>query len=190
MTELNIKNMVCDRCIHVVKGELKKIGYETADVSLGYVKIDQNLNKESREKIGNLLSSFGFELLDSDKAKMIERIKNLVIMRIHHTDELDLKVNWSTLLSAELNHDYSFISSLFSSVEGITLEQYIIRQKIERVKELLFYDELSLKEIAYKLDYSSVQHLSTQFKKITGQTPTDFKMKRAERLPRQAIDQI
>ncbi|EEI91763.1 hypothetical protein HMPREF0765_2645 [Sphingobacterium spiritivorum ATCC 33300] len=166
MTELNIKNMVCDRCIHVVKGELKKIGYETADVGLGYVKIDQNLNKESREKIGNLLSSFGFELLDSDKAKMIERIKNLVISRIHHTDELDLKVNWSTLLSTQLNHDYSFISSLFSSVEGITLEQYIIRQKIERVKELLFYDELSLKEIAYKLDYSSVQHLSTQFKKL------------------------
>lgn len=190
MTELNIKNMVCDRCILVVKEELKKIGFEASEVGLGYVKIERNLDSESKAKIGQLLNSFGFELLDSDKAKMIERIKNLVISRIHHVDELDLKVNWSTLLSTQLNHDYSFISSLFSSVESVTLEQYIIRQKIERVKELLFYDELSLKEIAYKLDYSSVQHLSTQFKKITGQTPTDFKMKRAERLPRQAIDQI
>ncbi len=182
--------MVCDRCIMVVKQQLANLGFETSEVGLGYVKLKQPITEAEKKTIATTLSSFGFELLDSDRAKIIERIKNVVIQRIHHEEELDLKINWSTLLAKELNLDYSAISSLFSSVEGITLEQYIIRQKIERVKEFLFYDELSLKEIAYKLDYSSVQHLSTQFKKITGQTPTEFKSQRLGRGQRNPLDYI
>lgn len=185
-----MKNMVCDRCIMVVKQQLASIGFEASEIGLGYVRLQQDITEAEKKEIATTLSTFGFELLDSDKAKMIERIKNIVIQRIHHEDELDLKINWSSLIANELKSDYSSISSLFSSVEGITLEQYIIRQKIERVKELLFYDELSLKEIAYKLDYSSVQHLSTQFKKITGQTPTAFKSQRLGMEQRKSLDHI
>lgn len=190
MTELYIKNMVCDRCISVVKGEFIKLGLHPLEVGLGIVKIQENLDVTTKEAISEMLNSHGFELLDSNNSKVIERLKNTIIAKIHHTKELDIKMNWSVLLAEELKQDYNSLSSLFSSVEGITLEQYIILQKIERVKELLFYDELTLSEISYKMDYSSVQHLSTQFKKTTGQTPTQFKASRNFVNTRKSIDSI
>jgi len=122
--------------------------------------------------------------------RLIEKMKNIVIRRIHHTEELNTKVNWSALVADEMHQDYNSLSSLFSSVEGITFEQYIIRQKIEKAKELLFYDELNLSEISYKLGYSSVQHLSSQFKRVTGQTPSEFRLSRASDAPRKPIDLV
>lgn len=190
MTELYIKNMVCDRCISVVKDEFIKLGMHPLEVGLGIVKLKENLEVPTKEVVSEMLKSHGFELLDSNNSKAIERLKNTVIAKIHHTEEVDIKVNWSVLLAEELKQDYNSLSSLFSSVEGITLEQYIILQKIERVKELLFYDELTLSEISYKLNYSSVQHLSTQFKKTTGQTPTQFKASRNFGSSRRSIDSI
>lgn len=190
MTELHIKNMVCDRCIFVVRNEFNKLGFQPTEVGLGIVKLEEELDNQKRVEISEILLAHGFELLDSDNSRLIERIKSSIISKIHHSESVDVKVNWSILLSEELNQDYHSLSSLFSSVEGITLEQYIIRQKIERVKELLFYNELTLSEISYKLGYSSVQHLSTQFKKITGQTPTQFKISRDLENKRRSLDSI
>ncbi len=190
MTELHIKNMVCDRCIFVVRNEFKKLGFQPTEVGLGIAKLEEELDNKKRVEISEILIAHGFELLDSDNSRLIERIKNSIISKIHHSKRVDVKVNWSILLAEELNQDYHSLSSLFSSVEGITLEQYIIRQKIERVKELLFYDELTLSEISYKLGYSSVQHLSTQFKKITGQTPSQFKISRDLENKRRSLDSI
>ncbi len=190
MTELHIKNMVCDRCIFVVRNEFNKLGFEPTEVGFGTVKLKEKLDNKDRSKISEILIAHGFELLDSDNSRLIERIKNIIISKIHHSESVDIKVNWSILLAEELNQDYHFLSSLFSSVEGITLEQYIIRQKIERVKELLFYGELTLSEISYRLGYSSVQHLSTQFKKITGQTPTQFKVSKDLENKRRPLDSI
>src|SRR5690606_1136589 len=127
---------------------------------------------------------------DSNTSRIIEQIKSVIIGEIHHTDNIELKINWSDFLADKLNHDYNSLSTLFSSVEGITIEHFIIRQEIERVKEFLFYDELTLSEISYKLGYSSVQHLSTQFKKTTGQTPTQFKSSRFVEKPRKPLDSI
>jgi AraC family transcriptional regulator len=124
------------------------------------------------------LSKFGFERIDDRKARLIEAIKSKVIQMIHHSDKVDVRFNWSTVLSEELHYEYNYLSNLFSGVEGITLEQYIIRQKIEKVKELLFYDELNLSQIANRLGYSSVAHLSAQFKKVTGLTPSEMKKSR------------
>ncbi len=151
---------------------------------------EEELDEESRVKLGARLTDLGFELLDNNRTRMIGQIKNLIIEKVHHSDDLDDKVNWSTLISDQLFHDYNYLSTLFSSVEGITLEQYIIRQKIEKVKELLFYDEFNLSEIAVKLGYSSIAHLSAQFKKITGQTPSQFKKTRAIDMKRNPLDQI
>lgn len=190
MTELYIKNMVCDRCISVVHDEFKKLGISPTEVGLGVVKLQDSLDAKLKDIVSEMLISHGFELLDNDKSQLIERLKNSIITRIHHTQYIDIKVNWSVILAEELKQDYNYLSTLFSSVEGITLEQYIIRQKIERTKELLFYDELTLSEISYTLGYSSVQHLSTQFKKITGQTPTQFKSSRNFEKSRKALDSI
>lgn len=190
MTDLHIKNMVCDRCIFVVRNEFNKLGFQPVEVGLGIVKLEEELDINKRVKISQVLIAHGFELLDSHNSRLIERIKNSIISKIHHSERVDIKVNWSKLLAEEFSQDYYSLSSLFSSVEGITLEQYIIRQKIERVKELLFYDELTLSEISYKLGYSSVQHLSTQFKKITGQTPTQFKISRDLENKRRSLDSI
>lgn len=190
MTELYIKNMVCDRCISVVHEAFIKLGIHPQKVSLGIVTLQENLDAKTKAIVSEMLLSHGFELLDNDKSRLIERLKNGIITIIHRTGDIDVKVNWSVLLAEELKHDYNFLSSLFSSVEGITLEQYIIRQKIERVKELLFYNELTLSEISYKLGYSSVQHLSAQFKKITGQTPTQFKTSRNLESSRKSLDSI
>lgn len=190
MTELYIKNMVCQRCILVVKDELEKLNLAPAKVELGYAVLNGTPDPETSARLAGALTAHGFELLDNSKTRLIESIKNLVINRIHYQDTVDLKVNWSDLLADELHQDYNSLSTLFSSVEGVTLEQYIIRQKIERVKELLFYDELTLSEISYKVGYSSVQHLSTQFKKVTGQTPTQYKTSRSETNLRKPLDSV
>jgi len=190
MTELFIKNMVCDRCRMVVGQELERLGLHVTSVQLGAAQILEKLDKQQLEGLAENLSKLGFELLDDARSKNVEQIKKIIIQKIHHSEYLDIKVNWSALLADELHQDYKHLSGLFSTVEGITLEQYIIQQKIERVKELLFYDELNLSEISYKLGYSSVAHLSAQFKKVTGQTPSQFKATRSTANSRRTLDSI
>ncbi len=191
MTTLYIKNMVCNRCIMAVKQELERQGLHPERVSLGEVNVSEdNIPEEQLQHLDSALINLGFERIDDRKARLIESIKNKIIQVIHHADKVDLKVNWSTLLSDEVHYEYNYLSNLFSSVEGITLEQYIIRQKIEKVKELLFYDELSLSEIANKLGYSSVAHLSAQFKKITGFTPSEMKKSRDIDHNRKPLDSV
>jgi AraC family transcriptional regulator len=179
MTTLYIKNMVCNRCIMVVDQELQRLGLHPKKVTLGEVVVEEDaLSPEQLDKLDVSLSKFGFERIDDRKARLIEAIKSKVIQMIHHSDKVDVRFNWSTVLSEELHYEYNYLSNLFSGVEGITLEQYIIRQKIEKVKELLFYDELNLSQIANRLGYSSVAHLSAQFKKVTGLTPSEMKKSR------------
>lgn len=183
--------MVCNRCITAVRKELQSIGLHPSVVEMGVVHLEENeVDDGTRLKLANKLIELGFVLLDSSKTILIGRIKNLIIEKIHRSEYLDVKVNWSKFISDQVFHEYNYLSTLFSSVEGITLEQYIIRQKIERVKELLFYDELSLGEIGFKLGYSSIAHLSAQFKKITGQTPSQFKKTRAIDMKRRPLDAI
>lgn len=190
MTTLYIKNMVCQRCVQAVNQVFTKLGLHVQKITLGEIQVDEDpLTDPQLQTIDDELAAMGFERIDDRKARLIEAIKNSVIHKIHHVDEVDRKFNWSTVLADELHYEYNYLSNLFSSVEGITLEQYIIRQKIERVKELLFYDELNLSEIANKLGYSSVAHLSSQFKKITGFTPSELKKMRTEQ-PRKPLDQI
>ena len=189
--ELYIKNMVCGRCIKVVQEELIKLGLHPINIELGIVKLEENhLDASQQSKLNNVLTDLGFELLDSSKTRLIELIKNTIINQIFHSDALVEKGNWSKLIADTGFHEYNYLSSLFSSVEGITIEQYIIRQKTERVKELIFYDELNLSEIANKLGYSSIAHLSAQFKKVTGQTPSQFKKDRMTHLKRKPIDSV
>jgi len=158
----------------VVKDELKKLGLHYTIVDLGMVDVFEEITSEQRELLkANLLRS-GLELLDDKKSILIEKIKNVIIEMIHYSEELP-KVNYSDHISEKLNHDYTYLSNTFSEVKGITIQQYIIFHKIERVKELLLYDELTLTEISYRMQYSSVAHLSNQFKKVTGMTPTYFK---------------
>lgn len=190
MISLYVKNMVCQRCITAVSQEFEKSGLHPAKITLGEVKLDiDHIDKEVLSNLENRLKSLGFELIDDRKARLIEAIKNHVIKLIHHAEQIDLKLNWSYIISEQLHYEYNYLSSLFSSVEGMTLEQYIIHQKIERVKELLFYDELTLSEIANQLGYSSVAHLSGQFKKITGLTPSELKKSRKQSL-RKPLDSI
>lgn len=191
MLELHIKNMVCNRCITAVKSELLAIGLHPRVVEMGVVQLEENdVDEDTRAELANRLNGLGFELLDSSRTRLIGQIKSFIVEKIHHSGDLDDKVNWSKLISDRVFHEYNYLSTLFSSVEGITLEQYIIRQKIERVKELLFYDELSLGEIGLKLGYSSTAHLSAQFKKITGQTPSQFKNTRAIDMKRKPLDTL
>ena len=191
MTTLYIKNMVCNRCIMVVRQELERQGLHPEKVTLGEVTIsEEKLSDDQHNKLDAALVNLGFERIDDRKARLIESIKNKIIQIIHHSEKVDLKVNWSTLLSDEMHYEYNYLSNLFSSVEGVTLEQYIIKQKIEKVKELLFYDELSLSEIADKLGYSSVAHLSGQFKKITGFTPSEMKKSRDIDQNRKPLDSV
>jgi len=158
----------------VVKSELDKIGLHYTTVELGEADIIENITAEQLEQVKIALLKSGLELMDDKKSMLIEKIKNVIVELIHYSDE-PLKVNFSDFLSKKLNYDYTYLSNLFSEVQGTTIEQFIIAHKIERVKELLVYDELSLTEIAYKLHYSSVAHLSNQFKKVTGLTPSHFK---------------
>jgi AraC family transcriptional regulator len=183
--------MVCNRCKTAVKQVLEQLGLHPQSVSLGEVTIaEDNLSPELRQRLDVSLREIGFERIDDRKARLIEAMKNHVIQMIHHSETVKGKFNWSSVLSEALHYDYNHLSALFSSVEDITLEQYIIRQKIERVKELLFYDELNLSEIASKLGYSSVAHLSSQFKKVTGFTPSALKKARDHAQTRKSIDNI
>ena len=191
MATLYIKNMVCNRCIMVVKQELERQGLHPEKVTLGEVTIKEDkLHEAQQTDLDSALMNLGFERIDDRKARLIEAIKNKIIQMIHHTDKVDLKFNWSSVLSEELHYEYNYLSNLFSSVEGITIEQYIIRQKIEKVKELLFYDELNLSQIADRLGYSSVAHLSAQFKKITGFTPSELKKSRDIDQNRKPLDSV
>jgi YesN/AraC family two-component response regulator len=184
--KLHIKNMVCNRCIIVVQQELEKLGIHPVSVVLGEVRLMDSPTPEQLQSIRTALSSVGFELIDDKKSQLIEQVKGLIIDVVHHQKKL--KSNLSDYLAMQIGKDYSYISNLFSEVEGTTIEQYVIHQKIEKVKELLVYDELTLSEIAHQMYYSSVAHLSNQFKKITGLTPSHFKrIKDNKRTP---IDQV
>jgi len=172
---LYIKNMVCDRCKTAVKVNLEENGLHPASIQLVEVDIaEQELSVSQLDNLKQSLSALGFELIDDRKSKLIEKIKNVVIDRIHYNAEPNNQ-NFSDIIASELHYDYPYLSKLFSEIEGITIEHYIIEQKIEKVKELLVYDELSLSEIADKLGYSSIAHLSAQFKKNTGLPPSHFK---------------
>jgi len=169
-----IKNMVCARCIMVVKETLKQLNIDAEKVELGVVETSHSLNEVDKKQLSENLNRLGFEIIEDKKIRTVERVKNLIIEMVHHTKS-QLKGNLSEYLSRELLRDYSLLSSLFSEIENTTIEKYFILQKIEKVKELLVYDELTLSEIAERLHYSSVAHLSSQFKNVTGMTPTEFK---------------
>ena len=180
--------MVCPRCSKVVKEELDKLGYTTTIERLGQAKIEYSENHPNMKEISKILEQNGFELLVDKNAEIIDTIKTLIINLIYQDQLEDMNANLSDYLVQKLNHEYSFLSTLFSSVESITIEKYFILQKIERVKELLIYDELNLSEIAYRLGYSNVQYLSNQFKKVTGMSPSQFKSIRER--ARNSIDTI
>lgn len=166
--------MVCGRCKMVVKSEFEKLGLHTISVELGEVEVQDAIPENQKEILLKNLQSLGFDFIDDKKSKTIEKIKNIIVDLVHHKNN-ELKINLSDYLVENLNQDYSTLSNLFSEVENTTIEKYFISQKIEKVKELLIYNELSLSEIADILNYSNVAHLSNQFKKITGFTPTYFK---------------
>lgn len=172
---LHIKNMVCDRCIMVVRHQLDDLGLEYKNIQLGQVELSKDPGDKKLQNLRDVLTVNGFELLDDKKSKTVERIKNAIVSLIHGKDADEFNLKLSAMLEEKLGMDYHYLTTLFSSVEGITIEKYAILQRIEKVKELLMYDEKSLGEIAYEMGYSSVQHLSQQFKKITGLTPTHFK---------------
>ncbi len=157
-----------------VKEELKKLGLHFMVVDLGEVEIMEDISLETREQLKTALLNSGLELMDNKRAVLIEKIKNSIIEMVHHTDEI-MKTNFSTFLGEKLNHDYTYLANLFSEVQGTTIEQFIISHKIERIKELIIYGELNITEIAWKMNYSSVAHLSNQFKKVTGLSPSHFK---------------
>jgi AraC-like DNA-binding protein len=179
--KLYIKYMVSIRCKMVVKSELEKLGLHYMVVDLGHVEIREDMTAGQREHLKIALLKSGLELMDDKKAMLIEKIKNVIVEMVHYTDEVP-NVNFSDYLSEKLNYDYTYLANLFSEVTGITIEHFIIAHKIERVKELLLYDELNLTQISYKLNYSSVAHLSNQFKKVTGLTPTFFKKLKEKKL--------
>ena len=173
--------MVSIRCKMIVKSELQKLGLHFASVELGIVEILEQITPHQRDQLKICLKKSGLELMDDKKSILIEKIKNTIVELIHYSDE-PLKINFSEYLSTKLNYDYTYLSNLFTEVQGTTIEKFIIFHKIERVKELIVYDELNLSEIAFKLHYSSVAHLSNQFKKITGLTPSHFKKLKEKRL--------
>jgi len=178
--------MVCNRCILVVRQELEKMGLVPLQVSLGEVELAKQPDEQQLPVLTGRLQELGFELLDDKKQKQIETVKNLIIQKVQQGD-IEEHFSMSQFLSASLNKDYAYITRLFSETEGITIEHFFILQKIEKVKEWLIYDEWTLSEIAWKLGYSSVAHLSAQFKKTTGLTPSDFKKMGGQR---KSIDSV
>jgi AraC-like DNA-binding protein len=178
--KLYIKYMVSLRCKMVVKEELEKLNLDYTIVDLGTVDVEEDLTALQRDQLKKGLARAGLELMDDKKAILIEKIKNVIIEMVHYTDQLP-KVNYSEYISKKLKLDYTHLSKTFSEVKGVTIEQFIIAHKIERVKELLLYDELNLTQISYILNYSSVSHLSRQFKKVTGLTPRFFKQLKEKR---------
>jgi AraC-like DNA-binding protein len=171
---LYIKNMVCIRCKMVVKDELTRLGLKYISVELGEVEIMEDISQVKLEQFRAALLRSGLELMDDKKSILIQKIKTVIIELVHYSEE-PLAINLSAYLAEKLQHDYTYLANLFSEVQGTTIEKFFISHKIERVKELLVYDELTLTEIAYKMHYSSVAHLCTQFKKVTGLTPSHFK---------------
>ena len=164
----------------VVKSDLKKMGLHFVVVDLGEVEIMENLSLTKLQELKTMLAESGLELMDDKRAVLIEKIKNIIIEMVHYSDEF-IRINFSEFLSEKLNHNYTYLANLFSEVQGTTIEQFIICHKIERIKELIIFGEDSFSEIAYKLHYSSVAHLSTQFKKVTGLTPSHFKALKEKR---------
>ena len=179
--KLYIKYMVSHRCKMMVIDELKKVGLQYTAVDLGMVETLQDISEQQRSLLRENLLKSGLELLDDKKSILIERIKNLIVEMVHYSDQIP-NLNYSEYISNKLQYDYTYLSNIFSEVKGTTIQQFIILNKIERVKELLLYDELNLTEIAYKLHYSSVAHLSNQFKKVTGLSPSFFKKLKKKRI--------
>jgi len=166
--------MVCSRCKMVVKAEIEKAGLQPVSIELGEVEIKETLTSKQLQQLNTSMKALGFELIDDKKIQTIEKIKNAIVTLVHHSDN-DIKTNLSAYITSQIHQDYNYLSNLFSEVEGTTIEKYFIIHRIEKVKELLVYNELSLSEIAFQLGYSSVAYLSNQFKKITGFTPSYFK---------------
>ena len=172
---LYVKNMVCDRCIMIVKQQLEGVGLKVNEISLGKIDVDPVPDAEQLQDIAASLQALGFELIDKEKDQLVEQIKNQVIELVHYSDLNGLTRSLTQIIAEKLNKDYAYLSRQFSDSEGLTIEKYIIQQKIEKVKELLEYGELNLNEIAYQMGYSSSAHLSTQFKSVIGITPSRYK---------------
>lgn len=184
---IHIKNMVCDRCILTVSNDLQTLDIPFNNIKLGEVQLILPLDKGKKQALKEVLETQGFELLESRNSKLIESIKNIVRDWVQNP-ETRRNVNMSEMISSQLYHEYTSLSALFSSVEGITIEKYLILQKIEKAKELIIYKELSLSEISYQIGYSSVQHLSTQFKSVTGMNPTEYR--RRDISDRKSLDRV
>jgi AraC-like DNA-binding protein len=185
--KLYIKYMVSNRCKMAVKEVLRKMGLHFILVDLGEIDIMEDLTSEQREQLNSALLKSGLELMDDKRAILIEQIKNVIIEIVHHADE-NIKVNFSDYLSEKLDYEYTYLANLFSEVQGTTIAHFIMLHKTERIKELIIYDELSISEIAWKMNYSSVAHLSNQFKKVTGLSPSHFKqLKNKRRKPLEEI---
>ena len=188
---LHIKNMVCDRCKRVVREELERIGLKVERVTLGEVDVIQPIEPVGRERISEVLEASGFALLEDRRARMVERIKAGIIQAVRRdADEDPLGMKFSDYLASHLHMDYNYLSSIFSASEGITIEQYIIQLKIERAKELIQDGDLNLSEIAYKLGYKSVQHLSGQFRKVTGMTASRYRQENSDRRPLDKVSSL
>ncbi|MCY1514105.1 YSIRK-targeted surface antigen transcriptional regulator [compost metagenome] len=185
--KLYVKNMVCDRCKLVVRTAFEQQGLHPVAVELGEVELAEKNIEAKKPALLSQLRTLGFDLIDDRRTRIVEQIKKYIIQLVH-SHEGEFKNNLSVLLSNELHHEYSYLSNLFSTMEGTTIEKYFIAQKIERVKELLAYDELSLSEIAERMHYSSLAYLSNQFKKVTGFTPGEFKQTKTGQ--RKSIDQV
>ncbi|SDL87852.1 Helix-turn-helix domain-containing protein [Daejeonella rubra] len=183
MTELYIKNMICRCCIHVVKMEVEKAGCTPITIDLGIVKVKEDLTDKVLDEISIQLQKYGLGLINTFKSIIVEKIKTIVIRYIHSADILPQKIDWYNIISSQLSQKYSSnqISRLFPIVEGVTLEHFIIIQKTRRAEELIFQNEFTLTEISKKLGYANLPHLSGQFKKVTGFTPTQYKAQRVER---------
>ncbi len=185
---LFIRNMVCPRCVTAVKDTLTKLEIPFSEVVLGKASINIDKSEVNLDLLDKELRKIGFELIRDKNRQLVAEVKALIVSYIHHSGELDLKINFSDYLAEKVGKDYSIITSIFSEWENTTIEKYIIAQKIERVKELLSYNELTLSEISYQLNYSSVQHLSNQFKKLTGKTPSQYKKQEVQ--GRQTLDMV
>lgn len=186
--ELFVKNMVCNRCIMVVKQQLTALGIDYTGVELGHIKLNNPATAEQVSALKQELNTVGFELVEDRKTSLVTQVKSAIIQYVHSDDDEAANKKLSVLLAEKLVVDYNYLSALFSSAVGITIEKYVILQRIERAKELLAYNELTLNEISYKLGYSSVQHLSQQFKKVTGVTPSQYK--ESARSGRKPLDEV
>jgi AraC family transcriptional regulator len=185
---LHIKNMVCDRCILVVRQELERLDYQVIDINLGTANILPDPNPEDLQDITSAFHLLGFELIDTQKDQLVERVKNIIVELVHHTDLSSIDQSLLDIIASRLNKEYNYLSRIFSDSQQITIEKFIIQQKVEKVKEFLEYGEFNLNEIAYKMGYSSSAHLSNQFKVITGISPREYKA--TQSVPRKPLDKI